>query len=89
MALHLHFISLTVWLKGRNACVCMFMHTQTFVCAHLCVHTFVCVSTHTCVCMCITSASNILAYRTSGGQSASLEEKYAHKYHMELAGSGR
>lgn len=83
MALQLYFISLTVWLKGMNACVCVHAHTDFCVCA------FVCESTHACVCMCITSASKILAYRTSGGRSASLEEKYAHKYHMELAGSGR
>lgn len=61
---------------------------------HVCVYS--CTLTHTCeyACICmhvcyIQFMLQVLVYRTSGGQSACLEEKYAHKYHMERAGSGR
>lgn len=47
---------------------------------------------HACVCMYVCHIHFMLqvsVYRTSGVRSVCLEGKYAHKYHMELAGSGR
>lgn len=76
VAFQMDFISLVACTKGARV--------------HSCTHTHVRVCVSVCACKHATLAScfRVSVYRTLGARSVCLEGKYAHKHHMEPAGSG-
>lgn len=70
------FLLLLVW--KAHARVFMHTYTRTSVCERVCMQAC---SIHFML--------QVSVYRTLGVWSVCLEGKYAHKHHMELAGSGR